>query len=74
MIKILLDTTVLISSFPGKRDENPQRSLNAKCIIRFLEESDLFLICYSERTERELKNDTYFNRLSKYTRIPSHIY
>lgn len=73
MIKVVLDTSVFISSFPGRRASEPGRTQKAQCVISYLEENNTFLICYSERTERELEHDSHFYKLGNYTRLNSHL-
>jgi len=53
MKKILLDTSVLTSAF-GNRANAPDRARRARAVLDFLEGSDEFTVCYSERTSTEL--------------------
>ncbi len=73
IVKVLLDTSVFISSFSGTRVNDSERTIKAQCIIKYLEENKCFQICYSERTQRELKWDKNIHKLNKYELLNSHV-
>ncbi len=74
MIKVLLDTSVWISSFrprPVSSDPNNIRHPRAKNIIQYLVDNN-YEICYSERSRIELAKDTKRDVLNDFTMLGSH--
>ena len=74
MLRVLIDTGVWMS-YSGKfRDAEQHRIERAKSVIDYLHEhKDLFEICYSERTERELKKYEIYDMPLNASLLPSHI-
>jgi len=74
MIKILLDTSVWMSYLGRCREKSSHRIEKAKNILDLLNaNTDKIMICYSERTKRELSNYSSESVLETYYLLPSHI-
>lgn len=77
MVKVLLDTSVLLSNALGFRVTDPEREKKAMCLLNYLSTHvNNFELVYSERTKRELIKYLNENRaedeLKKYKMLPSY--
>lgn len=78
MIKVVIDTGVLMSNIGGYRATDIEREYVAKGVLNFLtSNSSKFALYYSERTQEELIRNTSREialiELNKYEMLPSHI-